>query len=283
MSDDKKEYWRWDENNWKAPDKDWKDAKVITAGVDVGSVSSQAVIMTDGELYAYANMRTGYNSPQSATDVMNWALAASDGLKLDGIHFVVGTGYGRVKVPFSNKAITEIACHARGGFAYVPKALTLVDIGGQDNEVVKIDDRGLRLDFKMNRKCAAGTGTFIEEIANRMNVPPESLDEMARKAEKRFKIGSYCTVFASTEILAQIRAGASAEELVRGIFESVVDRVMEMIPFEGLILLCGGVVEYHPFIADLFKERISGEVIVPPHPQLTGAYGAALFARESAG
>jgi activator of 2-hydroxyglutaryl-CoA dehydratase len=107
MSEGKQEYWRWDEYNWKASDKDWRDARVITAGVDVGSVSSQAVIMTDGELYAFANMRTGYNSPQSATDVMNWALEASGGLKLADIHFIVGTGYGRVKVPFSHKAITS--------------------------------------------------------------------------------------------------------------------------------------------------------------------------------
>jgi activator of 2-hydroxyglutaryl-CoA dehydratase len=135
----------------------------------------------------------------------------------------------------------------------------------------------------MNRKCAAGTGTFIEEIAGRIAIPLEKLDGMARKAEKRVKIGSYCTVFASTEILSLIRTGVSPEELVRGVFESVVDRVMEMIPITDTVLLSGGVVEYFPIVADIFKARISGEVIVPPHPQLTGAYGAALFARELAG
>ncbi len=249
----------------------------VFAGIDIGSCTTKAVVIDDASRIVGSHVcRSGIDYRQSAEEALQNALGEGVWNTVP----VVSTGYGRHSIEFASKTKTEIACHARGGFAYVPKALTLVDIGGQDNKVVKINDRGLRLDFKMNRKCAAGTGTFIEEIANRMNVPPESLDEMARKAEKRFKIGSYCTVFASSEILAHIRAGASAEELVRGVFESVVDRVMEMIHFEGRVLLCGGVVEYYPFIADLFKERISGEVIVPPHPQLTGAYGAALFARE---
>jgi len=135
----------------------------------------------------------------------------------------------------------------------------------------------------MNRKCAAGTGTFIEEIAARIGIPLEQMDGMARKAEKRVKIGSYCTVFAYTEILSLIRTGVSPEELVRGVFESVVDRVMEMVPLADLVMLCGGVVAHNPVVVDIFKARVSGEVIVPPYPQLTGAYGAALIARESLG
>ena len=106
-----KEYWRWPESRWASPDIDWKDGDIVSAGVDVGSVSSQAVIVADGELYAYSNMRTGSDSPDSARRAMDWALEGT-GLKLDDIGFVVGTGYGRVNAPFSNKAITEIACHA---------------------------------------------------------------------------------------------------------------------------------------------------------------------------
>ncbi|MDO8722760.1 MAG: acyl-CoA dehydratase activase [Syntrophales bacterium] len=252
----------------------------LFAGIDIGSCNAKAVVIDDqGGVVGSHVCRSGIDYQKSAREALKTALGERS---WNGMP-IVSTGYGRHSIDFASATKTEIACHARGGFAYLPQALTLVDIGGQDNKVVKIDDRGKRIDFKMNRKCAAGTGTFIEEIANRINIPLESLDTLARQAKKSLKIGSYCTVFASTEILAHIRAGASAEELVRGVFESVVDRVMEMIPFEGTILLCGGVVEYHPFIADLFKERISGEIIVPPHPQLTGAYGAALFARESAG
>ena len=106
------EFWRWTESRWTDPDKDWKKAKIITAGVDVGSVSSQAVVMADGGIICYANMRTGSDSPNSATNAMNWALEGT-GLTLEKIQYTVGTGYGRVNVPFSQRAITEIACHAR--------------------------------------------------------------------------------------------------------------------------------------------------------------------------
>ncbi|MFH1626150.1 MAG: acyl-CoA dehydratase activase [Pseudomonadota bacterium] len=252
----------------------------IYAGTDVGSCTTKAVVIDqEGNMVGSHVRRTGVDYQKIAREVLDVALS---GRGWDGVP-IVSTGYGRHSITFASETKTEIACHARGGFAHVPRALTLVDIGGQDNKVIKLDDRGHRIDFKMNRKCAAGTGTFIEEIAAKMAIPLDMLDGIARKAERRIKIGSYCTVFASTEILALIRAGVPSEELVRGVFESVVDRVMEMIPLADPVLLCGGVVEYYPIVVDIFKARVSGEVIVPPHPQLTGAYGAALFARESVG
>lgn len=252
----------------------------LYAGIDIGSCTTKAVVIDqEGNMVGSHVRRSGVNYQEAAREVLDIAFG---GRGWDDIP-IISTGYGRHSIDFASGAKTEIACHARGGFAHVPRALTLVDIGGQDSKVIKLDDRGHRIDFKMNRKCAAGTGTFIEEIAARMGLPLNLLDDMARKAEKRVKIGSYCTVFASTEILALIRAGVSPEELVRGMFESVVDRVMEMVPIADPVLLCGGVVQYNPIVVDIFKARISGEVIVPPHPQLTGAYGAALFARQSVG
>ena len=207
---------------------------------------------------------------------------ALGGREIDGIP-IVSTGYGRHNVSFATQAKTEIACHAKGAFHYVPRALTVVDIGGQDNKVIKLNEKGQTIDFKMNRKCAAGTGTFIEEIAIKTAIPLDKLDELARKSEKRVKIGSYWTVFASTEILSLIRTGVAAEDLARGVFTSVVARIIEMIPLADTILLCGGVVAYFPIVADIFREQVTGEVIVPPYPQLTGAFGAALFARETDG
>lgn len=252
----------------------------LYAGIDVGSCTTKAVVIDqEGSMVGSHVCRSGVDYQKAARETLDVALR---GRGWDDIPILL-TGYGRYSVDFASEVKTEIACHAKGGFSYVKRAMTLVDIGGQDNKVIKLDDKGHRIDFKMNRKCAAGTGTFIEEIAAKMAIPLDMLDELARKAEKRVKIGSYCTVFASTEILSLIRAGVSSEELVRGVFESVVDRVMEMIPLADPVLLCGGVVEYFPIVIDIFKTRVSGEVIVPPHPQLTGAYGAALFALESAG
>lgn len=252
----------------------------IYAGIDIGSCTTKAVVIDQEDNIVGSHVRrSGVDYQSVSREVLDIAL---EGRAWDNIP-IVATGYGRHTVDFAREVKTEIACHAKGGFHYVSRALTLVDIGGQDNKVIKIDDNGHRLDFKMNRKCAAGTGTFIEEIAARMDIPLERLDEMARKAEKRVKIGSYCTVFASTEILSHIRAGVASEDLARGVFESVVDRVMEMIPLADPLVLCGGVVQYFPIVADIFRECIKGEIIVPPLPQLTGAYGAALFARQSAG
>jgi predicted CoA-substrate-specific enzyme activase len=252
----------------------------LYAGIDIGSCTTKAVVIDqEGNMVGSHVRRSGVNYQEAAREALDIAFG---GRGWDSIP-IISTGYGRHSIDFASEAKTEIACHARGGFAHVPRAMTLVDIGGQDSKVIKLDAQGHRIDFKMNRKCAAGTGTFIEEIAAKLDLPLDLLDGMARKAQKRVKIGSYCTVFASTEILALIRAGVSPEELVRGMFESVVDRVMEMVPITELVLMCGGVVQYNPIVADIFKTRISGEVIVPPHPQLTGAYGAALFAPESLG
>ena len=249
----------------------------IYAGIDVGSCNTKAVVINKkGEIIGFHVCRSGIDYRMAAKEALKKAIG---GIIINGIK-IVSTGYGRHNVDFASDTKTEIACHAKGGFTYLPKELTIIDIGGQDNKIIKIDNKGRRIDFKLNRKCAAGTGAFIEEIAHRMNIPLDMLDSMARRAKKKFKIGSYCTVFASTEILSHIRAGVSVEELVRGVFESVIDRIMEMAPIEGTVLICGGVVEYFPVIAELLKERINGEVIVPPRPQLTGAYGAALFARE---
>ncbi len=136
------EFWRWPESNWSHPDLNWKEAEFVTAGIDVGSVSSQAVIMTDGEIFAYSNTRTGSDSPESARKALKLALAASD-LSEARFDCCIGTGYGRVNVPMADRTITEIACHARGaGFIYGPDVRTVLDVGGQDIKTIQCDEKG---------------------------------------------------------------------------------------------------------------------------------------------
>ena len=251
----------------------------IYAGIDIGSCTTKAVVIDEqGNMLGSDVRRSGIDYKTVARETLEAALG---GRNIEGVP-VVSTGYGRHNVSFAIHAKTEIACHARGAYFYVPRAVNVVDIGGQDNKVIRLNAQGQTLDFKMNRKCAAGTGTFIEEIAIKTAIPLDQLDELARKSQKTVKIGSYCTVFASTEILSLIRSGVKAEDLAKGVFESVVARVLEMIPLADTILLCGGVVAWFPIVAEIFREHVSGEVIVPPYPQLTGAFGAALFARETA-
>jgi len=283
MSEDKKEYWRWDENNWKAPDKDWKDAKVITAGVDVGSVSSQAVIMTDGELYAYANMRTGYNSPQSATDVMNWAMEGT-GITLTDVHFVVGTGYGRVKVPFSNKAITEIACHARGAnFMYGSTVHTVMDMGGQDLKVIRCDERGKVQSFLMNEKCAAGTGRGMEVIANLLKVPIKEIGDLSLDVkEDPPPVSNTCVLFAKTEVMGLLYEGMPLNEVLAAYSRAMADRVCAQVKEVGVepeFVITGGIAKNRGVVERL--ERGLGVKCLKTDIdyQLAGAIGAALFGK----
>jgi predicted CoA-substrate-specific enzyme activase len=156
----------------------------------------------------------------------------------------------------------------------------LIDIGGQDSKVIRIDGRGRRIGFKMNRKCAAGTGAFLEDIANRLEIRLEELNGLAETASKNIQIGSYCTVFTATEILAKIGAGEVVPDIVRGIFSSVIKRALEMIPIEGDLVMSGGVVAYNPFLVRMFEEEIGRKIFVPPLPQQTGAFGAALYTLE---
>jgi predicted CoA-substrate-specific enzyme activase len=156
--------------------------------------------------------------------------------------------------------------------------MTIVDIGGQDNKVIKLDERGRRVSFKMNRKCAAGTGAFLEEMAMRLDIPLEDMDSLAREAETAVELGSYCTVFSGTEVLEKIRQGVRLPDLVKGIFLSVIKRVMEMDPLTDTLVMTGGVVAHNPLLVEMVREITGQEVLVPEYPQLTGAVGAALFA-----
>lgn len=162
----KPEFWRWTESNWKNPELDWRAAGFITAGIDVGSVSSQAVLVADGQILGYGNMRTGCNSPDSARHALQFALEAV-AMPADRMDYCIGTGYGRVNVPFANRTLTEISCHARGAnFLYGPEVRTVLDVGGQDIKCIRCDERGRVTHFLMNDKCAAGTGRGMEVFAD---------------------------------------------------------------------------------------------------------------------
>jgi predicted CoA-substrate-specific enzyme activase len=202
------------------------------------------------------------------------------GASLKDMTRCVSTGYGRKNVPFSHETKTEIGCHARGCYHYFPIAVSIIDIGGQDNKVIKLDERGRRTSFKMNRKCAAGTGAFLEEMAVRLDIPLERMDGLARTSEKMVELGSYCTVFSGTEVLEKIRQGKRVPDIVKGLFYSVIKRVLEMDSLTDKVVMTGGVVAHNRYLVTMFEEVIGREVLVPEHPQLTGAVGAALFAME---
>jgi (R)-2-hydroxyacyl-CoA dehydratese activating ATPase len=156
-----------------------------------------------------------------------------------------------------------------------------VDIGGQDSKVIKLDAEGKDVGFKMNRKCAAGTGAFLEEIAHKLDIPIGEFNALAKAASKSAQIGSYCTVFTATEVLDRIRAGEKTDEIIRGLFDSVVKRVLEMDTLAGRVIMSGGVVAFNDIVAELLDTRAGIKVEIAPHPQGMGAFGAALYAGES--
>ncbi|MCP4752936.1 MAG: ATPase, partial [Proteobacteria bacterium] len=190
----------------------------------------------------------------------------------------VSTGYGRNNVAVARDTKTEIGCHAKGCHYYFPEAITIIDIGGQDNKVIKLDANGRRTGFKMNRKCAAGTGAFLEEMSPRLDIPIEEMNELARRSTDMVKLGSFCTVFSGTEVLQNIRKGRKVQDIVKGLFFSVIKRVLEMDSLTEKVVMTGGVVAHNPFLVEMTREIIDNEIIIPKHPQLTGAIGAALYA-----
>lgn len=249
-------------------------------GVDVGASTTKVVIIgEDAKVVGRALRRSGMDFEQAAKECLQDALSQAK-LKNDAIARAISTGYGRRNVPFSERHKTEISCHARGCHHHFPREITVVDIGGQDNKIIHVDAGGRRRSFKMNRKCAAGTGAFLEEIAGRLEVPLGQLEELARKSTSETALGAFCTVFTQTEILAKIRHGEKVPDIVKGALRSVIKRIIEMDPLEGEVVLTGGVVAHNPIIVEMFAGQLGHEILVPPDPQTTGAFGAALFAKE---
>lgn len=283
MSEASGEFWRWKEYRHTMPSMDWRDAKIITAGVDIGSVGSKAVVMLDGELYAYSVTRTGGVSEETAVKVMNWALEGT-GLKIENLNYVVGTGYGRVNVPFANKTITEIACHARGAhYIYGLSVRTVLDIGGQDCKAIRCDEKGKVLSFLMNDKCAAGTGRGLEVFADLIGIPIEELGRVSLSApEEPPPVSNTCVIFAKAESIALLRQGWPKEKVAAAYHLAMVDRIIDLLTKVGIekdFAITGGVAKNIGIVSRLEKNLGIKPLEPKLDPILAGAMGAALFAK----
>ena len=283
MAEEKKAYWRWLESNWTSPDIDWKKGGIVSAGVDVGSVSTQAVIMVDGQLYAYANMRTGSDSPNSAQNAFNKALEGTDMTEKD-VEYCVGTGYGRVNVPMAKRAITEIACHARGAnFMYGPTVRTVLDMGGQDCKAIRIDEKGKVESFLMNDKCAAGTGRGMEVFSDLLTVSINDVGAMSLEVEEEPEpVSSTCVIFAKTEATGLLRQGWPKNKVLAAYSRAMAGRVNELLQRVGVekdFAITGGIAKNIGIVTRI--EKLLGLTALPPKydTQLAGAVGAALFAK----
>ena len=281
---EKKEYWRWTESNWKNPDiADWRGG-LVTAGVDIGSTSTQAVVMVDDQVYCYSNVRTGNNSENSAHMAMSYALEGTD-LTLDDINFCVGTGYGRVNVPFADKAVTEITCHAKGAnFIYGPEVHTVLDMGGQDCKIITCDDAGKVLSFAMNDKCAAGTGRGMEVIANLLGVHVEDIGPASLSVtEEPQGLNNTCVVYAKSEAVEKLRHGWNKDMVLAAYCQAMAERVVRLINRNGVqpeFAITGGIAKNTGVVTRI--ERMLGCTAMKPtwDTQLAGAIGGALIAKR---
>jgi predicted CoA-substrate-specific enzyme activase len=256
-------------------------SRSIFAGVDVGASRTKVALLdADQKLVGRDVIKSGTDFAESAEICLKSALKMANAAREDIVN-TVSTGYGRKNVSFAGGTKTEISCHARGCHYYFPVEATIIDIGGQDNKIIKIDESGRRLGFKMNRKCAAGTGAFLEEMSLRLDIPLEKMNDLALQSTHLVELGSYCTVFSATEVLGRIREGKKRPDIVKGLFLSVIKRIMEMDSLTEKVVMTGGVVAYNPLLVEMVEEMIGRKVLVPEYPQFTGAIGAALFAGDS--
>ena len=253
----------------------------VYIGLDLGASRTKvAVIDQQGRLIGHAVKKSGTDFTATAALCLDASLEMA-GATRDDIAGAVSTGYGRATVAFvTDKNKSEIGCLAKGCHHYFPGAITIIDIGGQDNKIVKLNSSGGRSSFKMNRKCAAGTGSFLEEMANRLDITLEEMNSLASQSENIIKLGSYCTVFSATEVLENIRHGKKVTDIVKGIFYSVIKRVLEMDSLTERVVMTGGVVAHNPYIVKMTEEMIGRPVLLPEFPQLAGAIGAALYALD---
>jgi predicted CoA-substrate-specific enzyme activase len=253
---------------------------MITMGIDVGSITTKAAVVVDGELRLSTLGPTGYDAKKAAGMIFQQVL---ESLKLDrnDIQGVVSTGYGRNSVSFANKAITEITCHAAGAFFMNPDIRSVIDIGGQDSKVILLNDKGRVSDFAMNDKCAAGTGRFLEVMARALEIELERFGGMSLKSYAPSKISSLCTVFAESEVISLIAKGEKRENIVAGIHEAIGARIASMakrVKIAPPVMMTGGVAKNKGLVQALEK-KLMQPILIIDSAQVIGAIGAALLAR----
>ncbi len=255
---------------------------MIFAGVDVGSMSAEAVLMEDDTILASSIIVVRPNPVESAAIVMESVLRESGVCKED-IVFCVSTGYGRERIPFANHNVSEISCHGKGAFWVRQEVRTIIDVGGQDCKAIRVDGAGDLVDFVMNDKCAAGTGRFLEGIAKTFGVHVSELGPMALKGASPVSISSICTVFTQFDVMVFLAEGRTMEDVALGVAEALALRVNRLVSKIGIadeLCVTGGVAKNAAVVKALetVTGKKAGELGVDP--QIVGALGAALFARQ---
>ena len=253
------------------------------AGIDSGSASTDAVILDrQGNIVGSAILPTGAGAAAGADKALEAAIQQA-GITRGDIGTVVSTGYGRDHIAGGNASVTEITCHARGAHHLLPGARTVIDIGGQDSKVIRMDENGRVINFVMNDKCAAGTGRFLELMARTLEMTLPEMSEKGRQWSKPVTISSMCTVFAESEVVSLIAGNTDPADIIHGLNMAVANKTASLVMRLGgqpAYVMTGGVA-MNRGVVEALKEKLKAEIIVPPEAQLCGALGAALFALDA--
>jgi len=253
---------------------------LIVAGVDIGAATVKAVILDGSKVLSFSIMPTGHSVTQAGESVIRKALE-NGGLSFNDLEYIVSTGYGRRAVSFTNKAVTEIICHAAGVSSVISQARTIIDIGGQDSKVIGLDDNGNVANFVMNDKCAAGTGRFLEVMAKVLDVEIGEMGPISLMSKDPCQMSSTCTIFAESEMVSLRAEGRSREDLLAGVHKAMSRRVAIMgksVGFRKEVVFTGGVAK-NVGIKKALEDEIGLEILIPEEPQITGALGAAILAK----
>ena len=258
-------------------------SKLFFAGIDIGSTMSKAVVVDAQEaMRGYVVGPTGAEHRRRANKVMEDVLLKA-GVTLDQVAYIISTGYGRVNVPFADKQVTELTCHAKGVASLFPDVRTAIDIGGQDAKVLKIKN-GRLTDFLTNDKCAAGTGRFLEVAAETLGMGLNEMGQISLQSDTPVKINSLCTIFAQQEIISRLSEGQPLTDILAGVYIAVTTRVVKLarqLKVEPPVVFTGGVAKNSGMVKAM--ETVLGmPILVPEEPLITGALGAAILARDEA-
>jgi predicted CoA-substrate-specific enzyme activase len=264
---------------------DEEQGVMIVGGCDVGSATGKAVVMNGGGLVSYAIIPSTTKPEVTARTVMDEALEKASLSSLEDLTYIVGTGYGRMKVPFANENVSEITCHGRGAYWMCPTVRTVVDIGGQDCKVMSLSPKGKVLEFAMNDRCAAGTGRFFEAMARVLDCGLDGLSSLCLEGKNPATISSQCSVFAESEVVTLVNEGVELADIVAGLHYAIARRLQSMVKRVGLIedvALTGGCAK-NDGLAKVLEDKLGVSVTkLPQDPQIAGAVGAALIATEKA-
>lgn len=256
---------------------------MLVAGIDIGSITTEALLFDkDKGIVGYTILQTGADSKKTAEMALEKVLAFPSKKPAD-VSYTIATGCGRKRADFAQQAITEITCIAKGVNYLFPEARTIIDIGGQDTKVIKVDEKGRVVEFEMNDKCAAGTGRFIEVMAKALNVDLDKIGDISLQFKKELTISSICTVFAESEVISLVSEGEALEDILYGIHKAISDRTMGLITRLGGaqpdIIMTGGVAKNIGVVKALEK-ALNTQIKIYVEPQIVGALGAAMLALE---